>query len=83
MKKLLGVLLPVVAALLSANAHAAPCGKTRADVRAEIVALEAAGWNPADNDMNYPDSIRDAQHRIAAKQSQPQVPAAGASCGAY
>lgn len=83
MKKSLSLLLPVIVALLSANAHAAPCGKTRADVRAEIVALEAAGWNPADNEMNYPDELRAAQRRVTAQHLQPQAAADTASCGAY
>ncbi|HDR9313970.1 DUF4148 domain-containing protein [Burkholderia vietnamiensis] len=38
---------------------------TRAQVRAELVQLEKAGYNPNDW-MNYPDNIQSAQAKIAA-----------------
>ncbi|KVF01113.1 DUF4148 domain-containing protein [Burkholderia vietnamiensis] len=38
---------------------------TRAQVRAELVQLEKAGYNPNDW-MNYPDNIQAAQAKIAA-----------------
>jgi hypothetical protein len=66
MKKTLCLLIPMIAALLSLNVDAASCGKTRAEVRAELAALEAAGFNPAANDLDYPNDIRAAQRRLAA-----------------
>ncbi|VWD11499.1 membrane protein [Burkholderia lata] len=41
---------------------------TRAQVRAELVQLEKAGYNPNDW-MNYPENIQAAQAKIAAAQN--------------
>ena len=41
---------------------------TRAHVRAELVQLEKAGYNPNDW-MNYPENIQAAQAKIAAAQN--------------
>ena len=49
----------------------AVCGKgplTRAQVRAELVQLEKAGYNPNDW-INYPENIQAAQAKIAAAQN--------------
>ncbi|RQR44278.1 MULTISPECIES: DUF4148 domain-containing protein [unclassified Burkholderia] len=43
-------------------------GLTRADVRADLVRLEQAGYNPAGSDARYPDDIAAAQNVIAAQQ---------------
>jgi len=37
---------------------------TRAEVKAELVQLEQAGYNPARNDLNYPADIQAAEARI-------------------
>jgi hypothetical protein len=41
---------------------------TRAQVRAELIQLENAGWHPAiGSDPHYPDDILAAEARVAAK----------------
>ncbi|RXV67191.1 DUF4148 domain-containing protein [Burkholderia stabilis] len=49
---------------------------TRAQVRAELVQLEKAGYNPNDW-MNYPENIQAAQAKIAAAQTGAQADATG------
>ncbi|MBC8747300.1 MULTISPECIES: DUF4148 domain-containing protein [Paraburkholderia] len=39
---------------------------TRAEVRAELVQLEKAGYNPASDNTQYPQNIEAAQARISA-----------------
>jgi hypothetical protein len=59
-------------ALLIASALAAPtfafaqsdAPVTRAEVRAQLSALEKAGYNPATNDNYYPQGLQAAQQRI-------------------
>jgi hypothetical protein len=41
---------------------------TRADVRADLVRLEKAGYNPAGSDAHYPDDIAAAQNAVAAAE---------------
>jgi hypothetical protein len=60
----------VVAAVLAAPAVSfaqsnAPV--TRAQVRAELVQLEKAGYSPSDNDVHYPRDIQAAEARVAAQ----------------
>ena len=44
--------------------------KTRAQVRAEMIELEQAGYNPAAaNDATYPGQIQAAEARVAWKQA--------------
>ncbi|MPW23974.1 DUF4148 domain-containing protein [Paraburkholderia sp. CNPSo 3157] len=40
---------------------------TREQVKAELKELEEAGYNPIRRDPNYPDDIRAAQARVAAR----------------
>ncbi len=40
---------------------------TRAEVRAQLVQLEKAGYNPADIDPYYPNQIAAAEARVAAQ----------------
>ncbi|MEN2468891.1 DUF4148 domain-containing protein [Burkholderia sp. GS2Y] len=40
-------------------------GLTRADVRAELVRLEQAGYNPARSEPHYPDDVIAATQRVA------------------
>jgi len=43
---------------------------TRAEVKAQLVALEKAGYNPAFvNDASYPHDIQAAEARVAAQNS--------------
>ena len=37
---------------------------TRADVKADLVRVEQAGYRPASNDLNYPSDIQAAEARI-------------------
>jgi len=41
---------------------------TRAQVRAELAALESVGYNPNDW-INYPENIQAAEQRLAAKRA--------------
>ncbi len=43
---------------------------TRAQVQAELVQLEKAGYTPARNDLHYPDDIQAAQARVDAQNVQ-------------
>lgn len=52
---------------------------TRAQVRAELVELEKAGYNPGLTSPRYPQDLQDAQARIAAKDGAVQGTAYGAS----
>ncbi len=49
---------------------------TRAQVRAELVQLEKAGYNPNDW-VNYPENIQAAQAKIAAQNTGAQSDTAG------
>ncbi|WP_269510851.1 DUF4148 domain-containing protein [Burkholderia sp. IMCC1007] len=43
---------------------------TRADVRADLVRVETAGYRPVGTDPYYPDDIQAAEAKVAAQQSQ-------------
>ena len=38
---------------------------TRASIRAELLSLQRVGYNPAVNDINYPQNLQAAEHRLA------------------
>jgi Domain of unknown function (DUF4148) len=42
---------------------------TRAQVKAELAQLEAAGYNPVGDNIHYPQSIQAAEARVAAQNS--------------
>ena len=44
---------------------------TRAQVRAELVQLEKAGYLPGKNDPHYPDDIQAAEAKVAAANGSP------------
>ncbi|HTJ95186.1 MAG TPA: DUF4148 domain-containing protein [Pararobbsia sp.] len=46
---------------------------TRAEVRAQLVELEQAGWDPQDDRLNYPESLQAAEARVAAKHAAAQA----------
>jgi Domain of unknown function (DUF4148) len=49
---------------------------TRAQVKAELAQLEAAGYRPnAGTDLNYPTDIQAAEARVAASNGNVQAPA--------
>ncbi|MCA8101807.1 DUF4148 domain-containing protein [Burkholderia contaminans] len=43
---------------------------TRADVRADLVRVEKAGYRPISNDPNYPEDIQTAEAKVAVQQAQ-------------
>ncbi|RKU04061.1 DUF4148 domain-containing protein [Burkholderia sp. Nafp2/4-1b] len=43
-------------------------GLTRADVRADLIRLEKAGYNPGGSEAHYPDDVAAAENAIAAAQ---------------
>jgi len=43
-------------------------GLTRAEVRADLIRLEKAGYNPVSSEANYPDDIAAAEKAVAAEQ---------------
>jgi hypothetical protein len=51
-------------------AQSAPSPVTRAQVRAELVRLEQAGYVPGTGDAYYPVDIQAAEAKIAAQDSQ-------------
>ncbi|MDR5739212.1 MULTISPECIES: DUF4148 domain-containing protein [unclassified Caballeronia] len=68
----------VVYLALAASAFAAPALSfaqssgplTRAEVRADLVRVEQAGYNPAlASDPHYPDDIQAAEAKVAAEQT--------------
>jgi len=59
----------VIAAAFALPAISFAQGTTRADVRAQLVELEQAGYNPAvANDVNYPQDLQAAQARVNAEK---------------
>ena len=48
---------------------------TRAQVRAELIQLEKAGYEPTRSDPYYPADIQAAQARVAAQNGTAQAPA--------
>lgn len=64
-----------IPALVIASALAAPtfafaqnnAPVTRAEVRAQLVQLEKAGYNPSEDRVNYPQNIQAAQARVNAE----------------
>ena len=41
---------------------------TRAEVQADLVRVEQAGYHPTANDLNYPSDIQAAEQRVAEQQ---------------
>jgi hypothetical protein len=71
MKNLVQVVVVVAAALVAPVASFAQSSAplTRAQVRAELVQLQAAGYHVGDGDQaHYPDAIQAAEAKIAAQQ---------------
>ena len=66
----------LISALVLSSALAAPAFAfaqsngpvPRAQVRAELVQLEKAGYNPGGEDVNYPQDIQAAEQRVAEQQ---------------
>lgn len=70
-------IMKVIQSLLLAAAVALPALSfaqsseplTRAEVRAQLVELEKAGYNPAGDQTQYPQNIQAAAARVSAQQS--------------
>jgi hypothetical protein len=61
--------LVVAAALafpIASHAQETTSTLTRAQVRAELVQVEKAGYRPGNNDPQYPDDIQAAEAKVAA-----------------
>ncbi|MBR8061203.1 DUF4148 domain-containing protein [Burkholderia dolosa] len=69
--QLIAVLLAAVSAAATAPAFAAENPVTRAQVRAELAALEKAGYLPnRPNDPHYPDNLQAALNRVRDNAAQ-------------
>ena len=65
MKKTLCTLLAAaILAPLASFAHAADGQLTRAQVRADLVQMEAAGYRPSTHDADYPSAIQSAEAKV-------------------
>ncbi|MFX1738696.1 DUF4148 domain-containing protein [Paraburkholderia sp. A1RI_3L] len=53
---------PVLAFAQTANAPV-----TRAEVRADLIQVEKAGYRPGNNDVHYPSDIQAAEAKVAAQ----------------
>ena len=58
-----------LAAPAFAFAQATNAPVTRAEVKADLVRVEQAGYRPEANDVNYPADIQAAEAKIAAQQT--------------
>ncbi|NTX25907.1 DUF4148 domain-containing protein [Burkholderia pyrrocinia] len=61
----------VLAAIPALSFADAGHGLTRADVRAELVRLEQAGYNPARSEPHYPDDVAAALQVVRSDQNGP------------
>lgn len=50
---------------------------TRAEVKADLVRVEQAGYRPQAKDVNYPADIQAAEAKIAAQQTSPEASSVG------
>jgi hypothetical protein len=80
MNKLLAATLACASILVTPSVFAQPNPPvTRAEVRAELARLEAAGYSPgAGDDAHYPDQLQAAEARVAAANT-PDSSAYGAA----
>jgi hypothetical protein len=58
-------------------AQAANAPVTRAEVQADLVRLEQAGYRPQANDLYYPAAIQAAEAKIAAQRQTPEATSVG------
>ena len=70
MKKLVPAVIVAAALAIPAVsfAQSSQQGLTRAQVRAELVQLEQAGYNPSGDRVNYPQNLQTAQARVTQEQ---------------
>ena len=70
MKKLMCAVLAAAAVMpFAAFAQSAPGHVTRAQVRAELAQLEAAGYRPSTHDADYPQALQAAEAKVAARDA--------------
>ncbi len=83
--QLIATVLVAVSAAVAAPAFASESTVTRAQVRAELAALQQAGYQPnRPNDPNYPDNIQAALNRIrdhGAVEADTQAAGYGSDAG--
>ena len=86
MKKLVSAVVVAAAVAIPAISFAQSAQPlTRAQVRAELIELEQAGYSPVANDVDYPHDLQAAQHRVNEEKlaksdtSGYGAPAAGAT----
>lgn len=58
-----------LAAPAFAFAQSADTPVTRASVRSELISLERAGYNPGTNDIDYPQNLQAAEHRLQVQNA--------------
>ncbi|KAG8154925.1 DUF4148 domain-containing protein [Burkholderia catarinensis] len=56
---------------------------TRADVRADLVRVESAGYRPVGSDPYYPDDIQAAEAKVAAQKPDARPAQSNASAHAF
>ena len=71
------ILLAAATAPALALAGQPTAGMTRAQVRAQLVQMEQAGYNPARRDNYYPRSIQQAEARIKSSESPVRADTSG------
>jgi hypothetical protein len=72
-KMLIGAAIVAVPALSFAQSvQTAQAPVTRAEVRADLIAVEKAGYHPGRNDDDYPVDIQTAEAKVAAEQAMQQ-----------
>ena len=70
------VIAALVAAPVASFAQSSQAPVTRAQVRAELVQYEQAGYNP-DDWIHYPENVQAAQAKIAAQNATAQAATSG------
>ena len=69
-RRLIMIIAAAVAFPIASHAQEAASTVTRAQVRAELVQLENAGYTPGRaNDPHYPDNIQAAEAKISAQRN--------------
>jgi len=63
-----------LAAPVAAFAQTAEAPVTHAQVLADLVRVEQAGYRPSASDVNYPDDIQHAESIVAQEQAQQAAP---------
>jgi hypothetical protein len=63
------VVVSVLAEPVASFAQQSGSTVTRAQVKAELIQLEQAGYNPAQRDPYYPNNLLAAQARVAARNA--------------